>query len=162
MLRIINKEIENYIIKILCTTLFIMFTFLIWNNLENTSFASVAKYYENYINLNDNIEYLENYYDSINENYIIKIIIKNNKDFNYKLLLRLNSNHNYDTNNMFIKVNDNISILEDNRYDYTMNNDYYLIDINNSSKNKIYVIEINVSENEKDSYLDYSLEIIEK
>lgn len=163
MLRIIDKEIEVYIIKILCITFFVMLTFLLWGNLENTSFASVAKYYDNYINSNDNIEYLENYYDNINNKYVIKAKINNKgKEFNYKLLLRINNDSNYDTNNINVKVNNNISALEDNRYDYSINYNYYILDINKASENKIYYIELNLLEKDENKDLNYSLEIVEK
>lgn len=158
MINIINENIEKYIIKILLTILFVLLSFPLWESLQNNSYASVAKYYDNYISLADNIKYLNNYYDKDNNKIITQLKVTNN--FNKEYLLFLKVNEEIDKENINILINNKINTLENLRYDYTELYDYYLIGTIISEGN--YNIEIIFLNSEIISDFKYNFELIEK
>lgn len=159
MIGVINKNIERYVIKILLTILFILVSVPLWRSLENTSYASVAKYYENYIKLDANINYLDNFYDKNNQKIITNLELENDNNKDYLLLLKINKETIKD--NINILINDKINELESIRYDYTDLYDYYLIEAIKDNNRRYYSIEILNIDSEEILEFKYNFELIE-
>lgn len=159
MINVINENIERYVIKILLTILFVLVSVPLWRVLENTSYASVAKYYENYINADANINYLHNFYDEDNQKIVTSLEIKSDDKKNYLLLLKINKETIKDSIN--ILTDEGISELENLRYDYTDLYDYYLIEIIKDNNKRVINTEILNISLENMSEFKYDFELIE-
>ena len=159
MIYLINEEIKNYGIKILTVITFVMLSVPLWTIFENNSYATTAKEYDTYIKNLAKINYEQKEYNKDNNSYYISLNLDNNKNQKeYFLLLKIDNKYN--TQDIKINFNNEIKNIEEIRYNYSENYNYFLIDKGILSSEKDYNIDIILP-----SYIDsliYNFELIEK
>lgn len=159
MIYLINEEIKNYGIKILTVITFVMLSVPLWTIFENNSYATTAKEYDTYIKNLAKINYEQKEYNKNNNSYYVSLNLDNNKNQKeYFLLLKIDNKYN--TQDIKINFNNEIKNIEEIRYNYSENYNYFLIDKGILSSEKDYNIDIILP-----SYIDsfiYNFELIEK
>lgn len=159
MIYLINEEIKNYGIKILTVITFVMLSVPLWTIFENNSYATTAKEYDTYIKNLAKINYEQKEYNKDNNSYYVSLNLDNNKNQKeYFLLLKIDNKYN--TQDIKINFNNEIKNIEEIRYNYSENYNYFLIDKGILSSEKDYNIDIILP-----SYIDsfiYNFELIEK
>lgn len=159
MIYLINEEIKNYGIKILTVITFVMLSVPLWTIFENNSYATTAKEYDTYVKNLAKINYEQKEYNKDNNSYYISLNLDNNKNQKeYFLLLKIDNKYN--TQDIKINFNNEIKNIEEIRYNYSENYNYFLIDKGILSNEKDYNIDIILP-----SYIDtfiYNFELIEK
>ena len=159
MIYLINEEIKNYGIKILTVITFVMLSVPLWTIFENNSYATTAKEYDTYVKNLAKINYEQKEYNKDNNSYYISLNLDNNKNQKeYFLLLKIDNKYN--TQDIKINFNNEIKNIEEIRYNYSENYNYFLIDKGILSSEKDYNIDIILP-----SYIDsfiYNFELIEK
>ena len=159
MKKIIDENIKYYVKNILFTIFIVLLTIPAWQLLDNSSYASIAEYYDNYINSGVNTHYLVNAYDESENKYIIQLNLENTKKENYSYLLLLKIRKDTNDKNIKIDLFGETHNIEELRYTYSEGYDYYLIDMNNLVKNRDYKFEI-ILPNEITNII-YSFDLIE-
>ncbi|MBQ3142482.1 MAG: hypothetical protein IJB82_03145 [Bacilli bacterium] len=159
MIYLINEEIKNYGIKILTVITFVMLSVPLWTIFENNSYATTAKEYDTYVKNLAKINYEQKEYNKDNNSYYVSLNLDNNKNQKeYFLLLKIDNKYN--TQDIKINFNNEIKNIEEIRYNYSENYNYFLIDKGILSSEKDYNIDIILP-----SYIDsfiYNFELIEK
>lgn len=155
---LINQQIKSYLIRIMTVIMFVMLSIPVWMAFDNSSYASIAEEYDKFVKNSAKIAYVENTYNEISHTYYISFNLDNIEEKEYYLLLKIDNE--IETNNIKINYQNQIRNIEEIRYTYSENYNYFLIDKGNLDNNKNYTLDIIIPS--EITEFNYNFELIEK
>ncbi len=126
-----NKAIKNNVIEIMITIIFIIGSYVIWDNLPIGKMASVAASYDkmNYVALNIENNYIYNTNNTRNLNdTVITVSNLSNTNRNYQLVLKVSKQINY--KNLQIELDNTIYNLDELQKINDKNYNIFILDEN--------------------------------